>query len=152
VSCFACSQIASSAPYFANIKGGKKSMKIIVTSIFVQDQDKALEFYSEKLGFIKKQDVPTGEFRWITLVSPEDQDGTELLLEPNDHPAAKEYQKKLFADGIPVTMFGVSDIRKEYKRLMEKGVKFTMKPTEMGEVTIAVFDDTCGNLIQIVQK
>ena len=127
-------------------------MKIIVTSIFVQDQDKALEFYSEKLGFIKKQDVPTGEFRWITLVSPEDQDGTELLLEPNDHPAAKEYQKKLFADGIPVTMFGVSDIRKEYKRLMEKGVKFTMKPTEMGEVTIAVFDDTCGNLIQIVQK
>ncbi|OHR65757.1 glyoxalase [Bacillus sp. HMSC76G11] len=127
-------------------------MKIIVTSIFVQDQDKALEFYSEKLGFLKKNDVPMGKFRWITLVSPDDQDGTELLLEPNEHPAAKEYQKKISADGIPATMFGVADIRKEYERLMEKGVKFTMEPTKMGEVTIAVFDDTCGNLIQIVQK
>lgn len=127
-------------------------MKIIVTSIFVQNQDKALEFYSEKLGFVKKEDVPMGKFRWITLVSPDDPEGTELLLEPNDHPAAKEYQKKLFAEGIPVTMFGVADIRKEYKRLMEKGVRFTMEPTEMGKVTIAVFDDTCGNLIQIVQK
>lgn len=127
-------------------------MKIIVTSIFVQDQDKALEFYSEKLGFIKKEDVPAGKFRWITLASPEAQDGTELLLEPNDHPAAKEYQKKIFADGIPATMFGVADIQKEYNRLTEKGVKFTMEPSEMGSVTIAVFDDTCGNLIQIVQK
>lgn len=127
-------------------------MKIIVTSIFVQDQDKALEFYSEKLGFVKKHDVPAGEFRWITLVSPDDQDGTELLLEPNDHPASKEYQSKIFADGIPATMFGVSDIRKEYKRLMKLGVNFTMEPTEMGEVTVAVFDDTCGNLIQIAQK
>ncbi|MDQ7095709.1 VOC family protein [Desulfosporosinus sp. PR] len=127
-------------------------MKIIVTSIFVQDQDKALEFYSEKLGFVKKEDVPVGEFRWITLVSPDDQEGTELLLEPNNHPAAKEYQEKLFADGIPATMFGVADIRKEYKRLRKKGVTFTVKPTEMGEVTIAVFDDTCGNLIQIIQK
>lgn len=127
-------------------------MRIIVTSIFVQGQDRALAFYSDKLGFVKKTDVPAGEFRWITLVSPDDQDGTELLLEPNDHPAAKEYQKKLFADGIPATMFGVADIRNEYKRLTEKGVKFTMGPTEMGEVTIAVFDDTCGNLIQIVQK
>ncbi|WP_445492502.1 VOC family protein [Niallia sp. 03133] len=127
-------------------------MKIIVTSIFVQDQDKALEFYSEKLGFVKKEDVPVGEFRWITLVSPDAQDGTELLLEPNNHPAAKEYQKKISDEGIPATMFGVADIRKEYKRLMEKGVKFTMEPTEMGAVTIAVFDDTCGNLIQIVQK
>ena len=127
-------------------------MKIIVTSIFVQDQDKALEFYSEKLGFIKKEDVPAGKFRWITLVSPDAQDGTELLLEPNEHPAAKEYQKKLFADGIPVTMFGVEDIRKEYNRLMEKGVKFTLEPTQMGNVTIAVLDDTCGNLIQIVQR
>ena len=127
-------------------------MKIIVTSIFVQDQDKALEFYSEKLGFVKKEDVPVGEFRWITLVSPDVQNGTELLLEPNEHPAAKEYQKKIFADGIPATMFGVEDIRKEYTRLKEKGVKFTMEPTKMGELTIAVFDDTCGNLIQIVQK
>ena len=127
-------------------------MKIIVTSLFVQDQDRALEFYTETLGFVKKEDAPAGEFRWITVVSPDDQDGTELLLEPNDHPAAKEYQKMIFADGIPATMFGVADIRKEYKRLKEKGVKFTMEPTEMGEVTIAVFDDTCGNLIQIVQK
>ncbi|MDQ0273904.1 VOC family protein [Cytobacillus purgationiresistens] len=127
-------------------------MKIIVTSIFVEDQDQALEFYSETLGFEKKHDVPTGEFRWITLVSPEDQKGTELLLEPNKHPAATEYQKKLFAEGIPVTMFGVADIHAEYKRLMEKGVKFTIEPTKMGENTIAVFDDTCGNLIQIIQE
>lgn len=127
-------------------------MKIIVTSIFVQDQDKALKFYSEKLGFVKKEDEPAGEFRWITVVSPDDPDGTELLFEPNDHPAAKEYQKKIFADGIPATMFGVADIRKEYKRLVENGVKFTMEPTEMGKVTLAIFDDTCGNLIQIVQK
>ncbi|CAH0295234.1 MULTISPECIES: VOC family protein [Bacillaceae] len=127
-------------------------MKIIVTSIFVQDQDKALEFYSKKLGFEKKHDVPMGKFRWITLVSPDDHDGTELLLEPNEHPAAKEYQNKIFSEGIPATMFGVSDIRKEYERLLENGVKFTMEPTKMGEVTIAVFDDTCGNLIQIMQQ
>ncbi|OCA90477.1 glyoxalase [Bacillus sp. FJAT-27225] len=127
-------------------------MKIIVTSLFVEDQDKALEFYTEKLGFVKKHDVPMGEFRWITLVSPDAQDGTELLLEPNVHPAAKEYQKKIFGDGIPATMFGVADIRTEYNRLVESGVKFTMEPTKMGEVTIAVFDDTCGNLIQIAQQ
>ncbi|MBP3039076.1 VOC family protein [Bacillaceae bacterium Marseille-Q3522] len=126
-------------------------MKIIVTSIFVQDQDKALEFYTETLGFVKKEDAPAGEFRWITVVSPDEQDGTELLLEPNDHPAAKEYQKKLFADGIPVTMFGVADVHKEYQRLMKHGVKFTMEPTDMGKVTVAVFDDTCGNLIQIAE-
>lgn len=127
-------------------------MKIIVTSIFVEDQDRALEFYSETLGFVKKHDVPTGEFRWIALVSAEDQKGTELLIEPNNHPAAKEYQKKLFSEGIPVTMFGVADIHAEHKRLMEKGVQFTMEPTKMGEFTIAVFDDTCGNLIQIIQQ
>ncbi len=127
-------------------------MKIIVTSIFVEDQDKALAFYSETLGFVKKHDVPTGAHRWITLVSPDEQGGTELLLEPNEHPAAKDYQQKLFADGIPVTMFGVEDIDKEYERLTEKGVTFTMKPTEMDNITIAVFDDTCGNLIQIIQQ
>lgn len=127
-------------------------MKIIVTSIFVQDQEKALEFYSKTLGFVKKADVPVGKFRWITLVSPEEQEGTELLLEPNNHPAAKEYQKKIFAEGIPATMFGVTNIQKEYERLLENGVRFTMEPTKMGEVTIAVFDDTCGNLIQIVEK
>lgn len=126
-------------------------MRIVVTSIFVKDQDKALAFYAEKLGFVKKHDVPAGKYRWLTLVSPDDPDGTELLLEPNEHPAAKEYQKKIFADGIPATMFGVADIRKEYERLKEKGVRFTMEPTEMGPVTIAVFDDTCGNLIQIIQ-
>ncbi|RWR04383.1 VOC family protein [Siminovitchia fortis] len=127
-------------------------MKIIVTSIFVEDQDKALEFYSETLGFIKKDDVPAGEFRWITLVSPDDREGPELLLEPNNHPAAKEYQKKIYAEGIPAAMFGVPDVQKEYERLVKHGVKFTMEPTEMGEVTIAVFDDTCGNLIQIAQQ
>ena len=127
-------------------------MKIIVTSIFVQNQDKALEFYSETLGFVKKHDVPAGEFRWITLVSPDNQDGTELVLEPNDNQAAKDYQKRLFEQGIPVTMFGVDDVRKEYDRLLKHGVKFTMEPTKMGDITIAVFDDTCGNLIQIIQQ
>lgn len=110
-----------------------------------------MEFYSETLGFVKKHDEPAGEYRWITLVSSGDQDGTELVLEPDVHPAAKEYQRKLFADGIPATMFGVEDVRKEYRRLTELGVKFTQEPTEMDGVTLAVFDDTCGNLIQIVQ-
>lgn len=127
-------------------------MKIIVTSLFVQDQDKALTFYTETLGFNKKHDVPSGEFRWITVVSPDQENGTELVLEPNNHPAAKEYQNRLFADGIPATMFGVEDIHGEYQRLLNHGVKFTMKPTDMGPVTIAVFDDTCGNLIQIAQQ
>lgn len=126
-------------------------MRIIVSSIFVEDQDKALEFYTKTLGFVKKHDVPAGEFRWITVVSPEDQEGTELLLEPNDHPAAQEYQKKIYADGIPATMFAVTDIYSEYKRLSSNGVKFTMEPTAMGNLTIAVLDDTCGNLIQIAQ-
>ena len=127
-------------------------MKIIVTSIFVEDQDKALQFYSETLGFVKKHDVPAGEFRWITLVSPDDQEGTEIVLEPNNNPIAKDYQNRLFEEGIPVTMFGVEDIQKEYERLLQLGVKFTMKPTKMGDITIAVFDDTCGNLIQIIQQ
>ena len=127
-------------------------MKIIVTSLFVDDQDKALAFYSDTLGFIKKHDVPTGEFRWIALVSPDAQEGTELLLEPNNNPIAKEYQEKLFAEGVPATMFGVDDVQKEYDRLVEKGVEFFMKPTTMGDITIAVFDDTCGNLIQIIQQ
>jgi len=127
-------------------------MRIIVTSIFVEDQEKALNFYTEKLGFVKKEDLPAGEYRWLTVVSPYELEGTELLLEPNIHPAANEYQKKLFAEGIPVTMFGVTDIQKEYQQLNEKGVRFTMEPTKAGEVTIAVFDDTCGNLIQLVQK
>jgi len=127
-------------------------MKITVTSLFVEDQEKALEFYSKKLGFVKKHDVPVDEFRWLTLVSPEDVSGTELLLEPNVHPAAKEYQQKIYADGIPATMFTVIDIYSEYKQLVEKGVKFTLEPTKMGDVTIAIFDDTCGNLIQIGEQ
>lgn len=127
-------------------------MNIIVNSIFVQDQEKALAFYTEKLGFVKKVDVPVGKHRWLTLVSLDDLEGTELLLEPDEHPAAKDYQRKIFADGIPATMFGVSDLEKEYSRLLEKGVEFTIKPTKAGEVTLAVFNDTCGNLIQIIQK
>lgn len=127
-------------------------MKIIVTSLFVQDQEKALAFYTNTLGFIIKHDIPMGKHRWITLVSPDAQDGTELLLEPDEHPAAKEYQKRIFADGIPATMFGVADIDQEYNRLLENGVNFTMKPTKMGDITIAVFDDTCGNLIQMLQS
>lgn len=127
-------------------------MKIIVTSIFVQDQAKALEFYTETLGFVKKHDVPAGEYRWITLVSSDDQAGTELLLEPNVNPIAKEYQEKLFIGNIPATMFGVADVREEYKRLIQRGVRFTTEPTEIDQVTLAVFDDSCGNLIQIVQN
>ncbi len=127
-------------------------MNIIVTSLFVQDQDKALAFYTETLGFVKKHDIPLGKFRWIAVVSPENPDGTELLLEPNDHPAAKSYQSKIASEGIPATMFGVADIHAEHQRLLDLGVKFTMKPTNMGESIIAVFDDTCGNLIQIVQQ
>ncbi|WP_071394263.1 VOC family protein [Bacillus tuaregi] len=127
-------------------------MKIIVTSLFVDDQDKALKFYTETLGFLIKHDIPVGEFRWIALVSPDNEDGTQLLLEPNDNPAAKEYQKKLLEQGIPATMFGVTDIRKEYERLLQHGVKFTMEPTMMGDNTIAVFEDTCGNLLQIIEQ
>ncbi|MHA6480956.1 VOC family protein [Paenibacillus sp. strain BS8-2] len=127
-------------------------MKIIVTSLFVQDQDKALTFYTDILGFVKKHDIPVGAHRWITVVSPEAQDGIELLLEPDEHPAAKEYMKKLVADGIPATMFGVEDIHAEHKRLVEQGVRFTIEPTTMGDLTLAIFDDTCGNLIQIVQR
>ncbi len=127
-------------------------MNIIVNSIFVTDQAKALSFYTEKLGFVKKEDVPLGKHRWLTLVSPDEQGGTELLLEPDEHPAAKDYQKRIFAEGIPATMFGVANIHEEYKQLLEKGVEFTMTPTKMGAVTIAVLDDTCGNLIQIIQK
>ena len=127
-------------------------MKIIVTSIFVEDQDKALSFYTETLGFLKKEDVPVGDFKWLTVVSPDDQEGTELLLEPNDNSAAKAYQKAIFEQGIPATLFGVSDIHSEYERLKKLGVQFKMEPTRAGEVTIAVFDDTCGNLIQIAEQ
>jgi len=124
-------------------------MKIVVASIFVEDQDKALKFYTEKLGLIKKQDVSLGEYKWLTVVSPDDQNGTELLLEPNNNPAAKNYQKAIFEQGIPATSFWVEDVKSEYERLKSLGVTFTMEPTQMGPVTIAKLDDTCGNLIQI---
>jgi predicted enzyme related to lactoylglutathione lyase len=127
-------------------------MKIILTSVFVNDQDRALKFYTEVLGFVKKNDVAAGDYRWLTVVSPEDQNGTELLLEPSDNPVAQAYQKGIFEQGIPAASFGVGDVRAEYEKLKERGVKFTMEPTEvMPHVTIAVLDDTCGNLIQIQQ-
>ena len=127
-------------------------MKITHTSVFVDNQDKALKFYTETLGFVKKTDIAAGEYRWLTVVSPDDQDGTELVLEPNANPAASTYQKAIFDQGLPATMFGVSDARAEHERLNALGVKFTMEPTEvMKNVTIAIFDDTCGNLIQIQQ-
>ncbi len=129
-------------------------MKIIVTSVSIKDQDKALEFYTEILGFVKKEDQPLGGgARWVTVVSPDAKNGVELLLEPNaDYPAMKALKESLIKDGIPFTMFGVDNVQKEYERLKALGVKFTMEPTETGAVTIAIFDDTCGNLIQIIQK
>ncbi|MDN5274357.1 MAG: Glyoxalase/bleomycin resistance protein/dioxygenase [Candidatus Saccharibacteria bacterium] len=128
------------------------SIKIILTSVFVDDQDKALTFYTEKLGFVKKQDVPVGEFKWLTVVSPENREGTELLLEPSDNPVAKEYKKGLVAQGIPAASFGVDSIDDEYRRLISLGVTFTTKPTQMGPVKIAVLNDTCGNLIQLMER
>ena len=127
-------------------------MKIILTSVFVDDQEKALAFYTQKLGFIKKQDVPAGQFKWLTVVSPDAQDSTELLLEPSDNPVAKEYKRGLVAQGIPAASFGVDNIESEYTRLKALDVMFTMEPTQMGPVKIAVFDDTCGNLIQIMEQ
>jgi catechol 2,3-dioxygenase-like lactoylglutathione lyase family enzyme len=126
-------------------------MKIKLTSVLVDDQDKALKFYTDILGFVKKFDIPVGEFKWLTVVSPEEPDGTELVLEPNNNPAASTYQKALFEQGIPLTAFEVDDIHKEYARLKALGVVFTMEPTKMGPSTLAVFEDTCGNLIQIYQ-
>lgn len=127
-------------------------MKIILTSVFVDNQDKALAFYTEKLGFIKKQDVSLGEYKWLTVVSPDAQNGTELLLEPNNNPIAQTYQKGLHDQGIPAASFGVDDIKTEFDTLKRRGVKFTLEPTKMGPVTVAVLDDTCGNLIQIMQR
>jgi catechol 2,3-dioxygenase-like lactoylglutathione lyase family enzyme len=124
-------------------------MKINLASVFVDDQAKALAFYTDVLGFVTKTDVPTGEFRWLTVVSPEAPDGVELLLEPNDHPAAQAFQQAIVADGIPATSFAVDDVQAEFERLTSKGVRFVQPPTPMGPVTTAVLDDTCGNLIQI---
>ena len=127
-------------------------MKIHLSSVFVDDQDKALRFYTDVLGFVKKTEVPVGADRWLTVVSPEDPDGTELLLEPDGHPAVKPYKAALVEDGIPATAFAVADVHAEFTRLRELGVHFTQEPLEMGPVTTAVLDDTCGNLIQIVHS
>jgi catechol 2,3-dioxygenase-like lactoylglutathione lyase family enzyme len=127
-------------------------MRINLTSVFVHDQEEALRFYTEVLGFVKKTQVPVGDAWWLTVVSPEDPDGTELLLEPAGHPAVKPYRDALVKDGIPVTAFAVDDVRAEYDRLRGLGVRFTQEPLEMGPVVTAVFDDTCGNLIQIMHQ
>lgn len=128
-------------------------MRIHLTSVLVDNQSKALQFYTEVLGFVKKHDVPLGgEDRWLTVVSAENPTGTELLLEPSGHPAVAPFKKALVADGIPFTSFAVDDVTAEYERLRGLGVRFTQEPTVMGQVTTAVFDDTCGNLIQIATQ
>lgn len=127
-------------------------MRVKLTSVLVHDQDEALRFYTEVLGFLKKTEVPLGEHRWLTVVSPDDPDGCELLLEPDGHPAAKPWKEALVNDGIPYTSFAVDDVRAEFDRLRGLGVRFTQEPLQMGPVTTAVFDDTCGNLIQLAQS
>jgi catechol 2,3-dioxygenase-like lactoylglutathione lyase family enzyme len=124
-------------------------MRIHLTNVFVDDQDRALAFYTDTLGFTKKNDIPLGEYRWLTVVSPESPDGTELVLEPGDHPAVAPFKEALAEDGIPYASFAVTDVNAEYERLMSRGVRFVQPPTALGSVTTAVFDDTCGNLIQI---
>ncbi|MBE1534548.1 VOC family protein [Actinomadura algeriensis] len=126
-------------------------MRIHITSVFVDDQAKAERFYTDVLGFVKKHDIDMGEARWLTVVSPEQPEGTELLLEPDGHPAVKPYKDALVADGIPATAFSVDDVRAESERLRGLGVRFTQEPVDMGPVTTAVFEDTCGNLLQIEQ-
>ncbi|MGI5207958.1 VOC family protein [Spirillospora sp. CA-108201] len=127
-------------------------MRINLASVFVDDQTKALRFYTEVLGFEKKHDVPLGEDRWLTVVSPKDPEGTNLLLEPSSHPAVKPFKKALVADGIPYASFDVDDVKAEYDRLRDLGVHFTQEPVAMGPVVTAVLDDTCGNLIQIAHR
>jgi catechol 2,3-dioxygenase-like lactoylglutathione lyase family enzyme len=124
-------------------------VRINLASVLVDDQQKALRFYTEVLGFVKKTDIPMGGHSWLTVVSPDDPDGVELVLEPSEHPAVPPFKAALVADGIPFTSFAVDDVQKEYERLRALGVTFTQPPTAMGPVTTAVLDDTCGNLIQI---
>jgi predicted enzyme related to lactoylglutathione lyase len=126
-------------------------MRIELTSVFVDDQEKALKFYTEVLGFEKKADFPVGQFKWLTVVSPEKPNGPELLLEPSDNPAAQAFKRAIFEQKIPLAAFAVGDIQKEYERLKKQGVDFMMEPTQTGPTTVAVFDDTCGNYIQIYQ-
>jgi len=126
-------------------------MRIKLTSLMVDDQEKGLRFYTDVLGFEKKHDIPVGEYRWITVISPEGPGDVELALEPNANPAAKTFQDAMFAQGIPLAAFEVSDIGQEYARLTARGVAFTRPPMNAGPVTIAIFADTCGNLIQLYQ-
>ena len=126
-------------------------MRIKLTNVFVDDQESALKFYTEVLGFRKKQDFPVGEFKWLTVVSPEEPDGAELLLEPSDNPAARSYKDSIYEQGIAAAAFEVEDIQGEYERLKQLGVEFKMEPTDAGTALVALFDDTCGNLIQIYQ-
>ena len=127
-------------------------MRIKLNSIIVRDQDSALDFYTGVLGFIKKTDLAAGDFRWLTVASTEDPEGTELVLEPDASPAAATYQRALFEPGIPLTAFEVDDVETEHSRLLGRGVRFSMKPTDVGTAIIAILDDTCGNLIQLYQK
>lgn len=127
-------------------------MRINLTSVLVDDQAKALQFYTDVLGFVKKTDIPLGEDRWLTVVSPQQPEGPELLLEPDGHPAAKPFKNALVEDGIPFTSFAVDDVHKEFERLHGLGVRFTQAPVQAGPATTAVFDDTCGNLIQIASQ
>ena len=127
-------------------------MRIYLAQVFVDDQDKALRFYTDVLGFRTKDDVPVGEDRWITVVSPDDPDGPELLLEPDTHPAVRPFKEALAADGIPATSFAVSDVAAEHERLTSRGVVFTQPPVDLGPVVTAVLDDTCGNLIQLATR
>jgi len=126
-------------------------MRIKLTSVFVKDQEKALQFYTGALGFVKKSDISAGQYRWLTVVSPEEPDGTQLVLEPNENPAARAYQEAIYIQGIPAASFFVDDVQKEYDRLKKMGVAFKSGPTQAGPAMIAVFEDTCGNLIQISQ-
>jgi predicted enzyme related to lactoylglutathione lyase len=124
-------------------------VRIDLTSIFVDDQRAALAFYTDVLGFVKRDDIPLGADSWLTVVSPEVPDGPRLLLEPSGHPAVKPYRDALAADGIPLAQFAVEDVEAEHARLVERGVRFTQPPTDVGSAVVAVFDDTCGNLIQL---
>lgn len=126
-------------------------MNIYVTNVFVDGQAQALEFYTKTLGFEKKQDIPVGEYRWLTVTGTNDPDGTELLLEPSDHPATKAFKAAIVADGIPAASFRVDDLEAEHKRLSAAGVEFTHNPVDAGNVKMAVLNDTCGNLIQLVE-
>ncbi len=127
-------------------------MKINLTSVLVDDQAKALDFYTRVLGFVKKSDVPLGEYRWLTVVSPDEPDGTELVLEPDEHPAVRPFKAALVSDGIPFTSFAVENVHAEFERLTGHGVRFTQEPKVFGPVTTAVLDDTCGNLLQIAHR